>query len=241
MELSEISPDTTVLWQWGFVKLNLTIVTTWAVMALLAAGSWAVTRSLSSGPRISRWQNFLEVIVETTRKQIREVVGRSPGRYLPFVGSLFLFIAFANALSIVPGYVAPTGSLSTTAALALCVFVAVPAYGIVGEGWKAYLAHYVRPTPLMLPFQVIGEVSRTLALAVRLFGNVMSATKIVAILLVIAPIFFPIIMHALGLLTGLIHAYIFAILALVYISAGVRVRGHGKDDSGSKEGTEGKD
>jgi F-type H+-transporting ATPase subunit a len=154
------------------------------------------------------------------RDQIREVSQREDtGRYLPFIGTLFLFILVSNVLTIVPGFLAPTGSLSTTAALAICVFVAVPLYGIIDQGFVSYVKHYVRPTVFMLPFNIIGELSRTLALAVRLFGNIMSGTKIAAILLVIAPFFFPVLIHALGLLTGVIQAYIFAILAMVYIAS----------------------
>jgi F-type H+-transporting ATPase subunit a len=138
---------------------------------------------------------------------------------LPFIGTLFIFIAASNLLEIIPGYHPPTASLSTTAALAICVFWAVPFYGIRQSGLKKYLKHYLQPHPLMLPFHVIGELSRTLSLAIRLFGNVMSDVMIVAILLSIAPLFFPIIMQVLELLTGLIQAYIFAILAMVYIAS----------------------
>jgi F-type H+-transporting ATPase subunit a len=127
--------------------------------------------------------------------------------------------------------VAPTASLSTTTGLAIGVFLAVPAYGIARGGWRRYLKHYVEPNPIMLPFNVIGDVSRTLALAVRLFGNVMSGTKIVAVLLAIVPLLFPIVFRALGLLTGLIQAYIFAVLAMVYIASGMSVAG----DAGSPE------
>jgi len=153
--------------------------------------------------------------------QIREVTKTNPERFLPFLGSLFLFIALSNLLSVVPGFHPPTGSLSTTTALALCVFVAVPWYGVSRNGLKNYLSNYVQPTPFMFPFNLMGEFTRTLALAVRLFGNVMSGTMIAAILLVIAPLFFPVLMQLLGLLTGLVQAYIFAMLAAVYIAAGL--------------------
>jgi len=225
MDLKAISPDETVYWQWGWIKLNATIVWTWVVMALMVIGSWLITRRLRSDTKISRWQNLLEIIINAMRSQIREISGEKPTRYLPFIGTLFLFIAVANLLGIVPGYIEPTGSLSTTAALAICVFVAVPAFGIAGQGARTFLRHYVEPSPFMLPFHMIGELSRTLALAVRLFGNVMSGTKIVAILLAIAPLIFPIFMRALGLLTGLIQAYIFAVLAMVYIASGTEVYG----------------
>jgi F-type H+-transporting ATPase subunit a len=222
MEITQISPDEVILWHWGAVTLNATIVFTWLVMAILTVGAWLVTRRLSSATRLSRWQNLLEVIVIGIQQHIREVTRQDPAPYLPFVGTLFLFIVVANLLTLIPGYQAPTGSLSTTTALALCVFAAVPIYGIVQRGLRGYLKNYVQPTVFMLPFNMVGELSRTLALAVRLFGNVMSSAKIAAILLAIAPLLFPVLMQALGLLTGLIHAYIFALLAMVYIASATR-------------------
>jgi len=224
MELKDISPDQVVFWQWGPLSLNATLLFTWGIMLLLVVASIVVTRKSSSSLELSRGQNLLEIIIKGMQKQIREISHQEPSVYLPFVGTLFLFIAVSNLLAIVPGYVAPTGSLSTTAALAICVFVAVPLYGIRSRGFKGYLVQYVQPNVIMLPFNVMGELSRTLALAVRLFGNIMSGTKIVAILLAIVPLFFPIIMHALGLLTGLIQAYIFAVLAMVYIASGTQAR-----------------
>jgi len=194
-------------------------------MALMAVGSWLVTRKLSSTTRLSRWQNLLEVLVSGIRDEIHQNSGQDPGRYLSFVGTLFLFIAVSNLLSIIPGYMPPTGSLSTTAALALCVFIAVPLYGIAQKG-LSYFKQYAKPSVFVLPFNIIGEISRTIALAMRLFGNIMSGTIIAAILLSIAPLIFPVVMQAFGLLIGLIQAYIFAILAMVYIAAGSRVLEH---------------
>jgi F-type H+-transporting ATPase subunit a len=219
----DISPDADILWQWGWLKLNATILYTWLVMALLVIGSWLVTRTLTRDVRLPRAQNLLEVLVQTLRQQIEETGGRPHDRYLPFIGTLFIFIAVSNLLAIVPGYAPPTGSLSTTAALAICVFVAVPLYGVSQLGLANYLKQYARPTPIMLPFNIIGELSRTLALAVRLFGNVMSGAMIAAVLLSIVPFFFPIVLQMLGLVTGLIQAYIFAVLAMVYIASATRV------------------
>jgi F-type H+-transporting ATPase subunit a len=236
MSLKDISPDTVLFWQRGVLSLNATILFTWIIMALLTLVSWLVTRNLSTATQISRWQNLLEVLVSNMRNQIREVSQQEPDRYLPFIGTLFLFIAVSNLLAIIPGYIPPTGSLSTTAALAICVFVAVPVFGILDQGLRGYLKRYIRPTAFMLPFHVIGELSRTLALAVRLFGNMMSGVKIVAILLAIAPLFFPIFMYALGLLTGLIQAYIFAILAMVYIGSAIRAQ-HERKEALPEKGT----
>lgn len=224
MDMTQITPDETVYWQWGFIELNATIVFTWIVMVLMAGGCWAVTRRLSSGLKLSRWQNLLEIIVDYTRKQIREVTQQKPEPFLPFIGTLFLFIAVSNILMVIPGFVPPTASLSTTAGLALCVFIAVPVFAIRQSGVAAYLKNFIRPTPFMLPFNIISDLSRTLALAVRLFGNVMSGTKIAAILLAVIPLIFPVVMHLLGLITGFVQAYIFAILATVYIASGTRVR-----------------
>lgn len=214
-----INPDELIFFQLGWFKLTATILFTWAVMLFLTIGSWLVTRKLSSEGPLSRWQNLLEVLVNGINAQIKEVSRQDPGPYLPFVGTLFIFIAVSNILAIVPGYIPPTSSLSTTAALAICVFIAVPVFGIANQGIMNYLRQYLQPTFFMLPFNIIGELSRTLALAVRLYGNMMSGTIIVAILLTITPLVFPVIMQALGLLTGLIQAYIFAILAMVYIAS----------------------
>ena len=219
----DISPDTIVFLKWGPVTLNATIVFTWLVMALMVFAAWLVTRRLSVEPPISRSQNLLETIVDYMRSQIREITEDDPDIYLPFSGTLFLFIAVSNLLSIVPGYYPPTGSLYTTAALAICVFFAVPIYGIAKMGPVAYFKRYMQPTVFMLPFHIIGELSRTLALAVRLFGNIMSGTMIVAMLLSVVPFFLPIVMQVLGLLIGLIQAYIFAVLATVYIASATRV------------------
>lgn len=234
----EISPDTWILHEWRGLRLNATIVFTWGVMALLVLVSWAITARLSEGETVSRWQVMLEVVVTTIRNQIGEVGAADPARYLPFIGTLFLFIATANLLTILPGYQPPTGSLSTTAALATCVLIAVPLFSITRRGPGGYLKSYLQPTPFMLPFNIIGTASRTIALAVRLYGNVMSGTVIVGILISVAPFFFPVLMQLLGLLTGLIQAYIFAILAMVYIASASRSRG-GTGSQGPRETAQG--
>lgn len=218
-----LSPDQMIFWQYGFCKLNGTIVFTWGLMLVLAAGSKLITRNLSTGMKRSRWQNLLEIIVSGMEKQIEEIGLYRPEKYIGFLGTLFLFVALASLCTIIPGYEPPTGSLSTTAALAVCVFVAVPFFGIQEQGFVKYLKSYVSPTFIMLPFHIISELSRTLALAVRLFGNMMSGVMIIAILLIITPLIFPIAMTVLGLLTGMVQAYIFSILAAVYIAAGTRV------------------
>ncbi len=226
MDIKQISPDQVIFFQYQFISLNLTIVFTWVVMALLVIGSWLVTRRLSTGPKISSWQNILEILVTGIQDQISEISQQKAKRYMPFIGTLFIFIAACNLLTVVPGYESPTASLSTTAALAICVFISVPLFGIARKGVIGYLKQYIQPTVFMLPFNIMGELSRTLALAVRLFGNLMSGSKIVAILLAIIPFIFPVVMQLLGLLTGLIQAYIFAVLAMVYIASATQVQEH---------------
>ena len=215
-----LTPDQIIFWQRGIITLNATIVFTWLVMAFLIIVSWLITRKLSASTKISSGQNLLEVLVLGIGNQIEEVSQQKSEPYIPFIGTLFIFIAISNILAIIPGYQPPTGSLSTTAALAICVFFAIPLYGIKKQGFFGYFKkYYLQPTPFMMPFNIIGRFSNTISLSVRLFGNVMSGTMIVAILLSVAPLFFPVIMQAMGLLTGLIQAYIFAILAMVFIAA----------------------
>ena len=244
-----ISPDEP-LWQWGAVILNRTILCTWIVMFVLTATSWLVTRRLrapsegrdsrrtannqyagSTGASpareketLSRGQNFLEAVVSGLRDQIRDVSEDDPGPFLGFIGTLFLFLATANLLTIIPAFSAPSASLSTAAALATCVFVSVPLYGVRRRGVPAYLKQYLRPSVFMLPFNIIGELSRTLALAVRLYGNMMSGTVIATVLLGFVPLFVPILMQLFGLLTGMIQAWIFSVLAMVYIASATRVQ-----------------
>ena len=224
-----LSPDELIFWHYGVIKLNATIVYTWGLMALLAIGSRLITRNLTTELNRTRWQNFLEIIVTSIATQIEEVGIAKPRLYLGFLGTLFLFVAAASLCTVIPGYEPPTGSLSTTAALALCVFVAIPLFGIEEQGLQGYLKSYIEPTIIMLPFNIISEVSRTLALAVRLFGNMMSGAMIIGILLTITPFLFPVVMTLLGLLTGMVQAYIFSILAAVYIAAATQTTNRRED------------
>lgn len=219
-----LSPDDLIYWRHGWFKLNATMVFTWAVMIVLVVGSRLITRRLRTDPPVSGWQALLEMIVLYIGDQIRDLGLQDSRKYLGFLGTLFLFISISNFCIILPGYEPPTGSLSTTTALALTVFAAVPVFGIRSAGWKAYLASYVKPSFILLPFNIISEFSRTLALAVRLFGNIMSGSMILGILLIIAPLLFPVLLNILGLLTGMVQAYIFSILAAVYIAAAANAK-----------------
>jgi F-type H+-transporting ATPase subunit a len=220
----EITPDSHIVFvlsagPLGSIPISATIVNTWIVMAILVVVGRLATLGIGPAAPTSRWRIGVEYLVEMIRGQIRAIGGGDPERYLPFVGTLFLFVLVSNILGVVPGFQSPTGSLSTAVALALCVLVAVPIYGIADNGLRGYLRHYITPTPYMAPFNIIGEISRTIALAVRLYGNVMSGTVVVAILLSVMPFFFPVLMQLLGLLTGVIQAYIIAVLAMVYIAS----------------------
>jgi F-type H+-transporting ATPase subunit a len=225
----QLSPDDHIFWQYGLVKVNATIVFTWLLMVVLAIGAKMITAKLSKGLQRSRWQNLLEIVVVAMENQIAEVGLRDARRFLGFIGTLFIFVALASLCTIIPGFKPPTSSLSTTVALALCVFVAVPLFGIEDQGLRGYLKSYLEPTVIMLPFNIIGEISRTLALSVRLFGNMMSGEMIIGILLTITPYIFPLVMTLLGLLTGMVQAYIFSVLATVYIAAAM-----GEHRSGSE-------
>jgi F-type H+-transporting ATPase subunit a len=218
-----LTPDEVVFASWRWINLNATIIYTWVIMILLVLLSYFVTSHLKQLSHRTRGQNFLEILILLIEKQLTDAGLQLSRQYIPFIGTLFIFIAFANLLTIFPVYEPPTSSLSTTAALALSIFFAVPYFGIRRKGFIGYLKTYLEPTFIMLPFNIISELTRTVALSVRLFGNMMSGVMILAILLSIAPIFFPIMMIILGLLTGMVQAYIFSILGTVFIAAAVQI------------------
>ncbi len=215
----ELTPDDSIVFTVLGVGINATIVFTWVVMAILTGTAMLITRNLRPDVPPDRWRTTLEAVVLAIESQIDEISARPDRRLLYFSGTLFLFIVTSNLLLVVPGFRPPTASLSTTTALALSVLIAVPLFGIGSRGLGAYLRSYLQPSPIMLPFNLVSEISRGLSLAIRLYGNIMSGAVIAAILLGVAPFFFPVVMDMLGLLTGVIQAYIFAILATVYISS----------------------
>ncbi|WP_319467653.1 F0F1 ATP synthase subunit A [uncultured Trichococcus sp.] len=217
-----IDPSDIVYFEWHFVRITATLVYTWITLAVLLIITLLVRRSIRKKGELSKIQNVSEALLTIIDKQIKEISQQDSSSYLPFIGTLFIFIFAANILSIIPGFISPTGSLNTTIALALCVFFAIPAYGIASRGVRDYLKEYAKPSVLMLPFNIIGEFSRIISLAVRLYGNVMSSSIIIAILLGVIPLFFPAVIQLLGLLTGTIQAYIFSILAIVYIAAATK-------------------
>ncbi|MEL6148097.1 MAG: F0F1 ATP synthase subunit A [Chloroflexota bacterium] len=212
-----LSPDETIVFSVGILEINATIFYTWIVMTILVAGSWLITRRLTADERPSHWQALLESVVVFMQNEIRAITDQAPAPYLPFAGTLLVFIAVSNLIGAVPGFASPTTSLSLTTALALCAFFAVPFYGIRKKGVLRYLRVYIQPNPIMLPFNLISDVSRTLSLSVRLFGNMMSGQILVAIMVSLIPLFVPVLLEMFGLVIGLIQAYIFTVLTLVYI------------------------
>jgi F-type H+-transporting ATPase subunit a len=214
-----LSPDQSIIFVAWDVPFNATIFYTWVVMAMLTVVSMIVTRNLRPDVPPNRWRTALEVIVQGIQGQIEEIAPGPSRHLLYYAGTLFLFVAMSNLLLVVPGFEPPTASLSTTTALALSVLIAVPLFGVTSRGLGGYLKTYLEPSFIMLPFNIISEFSRGISLAIRLYGNIMSGAVIAAILLTVAPFFFPVVMDVLGLLTGMIQAYIFAILATVYISS----------------------
>jgi F-type H+-transporting ATPase subunit a len=208
-----------VLFHLGPVPITEPVVTTWCLIAALAGVCFALTRGLQLRP--SRWQAVLEILVTTIEDQITETMQTAGKPFVPVLGTLFIFLAFANVLGVVPGVRPPTASLETAAALALIVFLAVHVYGLRRRGLRAYLGSYARPTIVMLPLNVLSEITRTFSLMVRLFGNVLSGEFVIATVVALAGLFVPIPLMALEVLIGLIQAYIFTVLAAVFIGAGI--------------------
>jgi F-type H+-transporting ATPase subunit a len=207
------------LFHLGPVPISAAVVATWAIMAVLVAGSVFVTRRLLLVP--SATQAVFELIVATVDSQIRDTMRVEPAPYRAFIGTLFAFIFVANWCTLIPGVEPPTAHLETDAALALLVFFAVIWFGIRAGGLRGYLATFASPSPIMIPLNFIESITRTFSLLVRLFGNVMSGVFMIGIVLSLAGLLVPIPLIALDLLTGAVQAYIFAILAMVFIAGAV--------------------
>lgn len=214
------SPLTSVaLFHVGPIPISEGVVTTWAIMLVLVLGAVTVSRRLSLVP--SRTQAFFELIVDTVDGQIRDTMRVEPGPYRTFIGTLFIFIFVANWSSLIPGIEPPTAHLETDAALALLVFIAIIWFGIRAGGVRGYLGTFASPNPIMIPLNFIESLTRTFSLFVRLFGNVMSGVFVIGIVLSLAGLLVPIPLMALDLLTGAVQAYIFAILAMVFIAGAI--------------------
>ena len=204
----------------GPFPITGTVLTTWGIMGALFLIAWASTRRLSLEP--GPWQVVLEGIVSAIDEAIRAVLADDAPLVFPFVATLWIFIAVANLVGLVPGLAAPTGDFSLTAALAVLVFLSVHWYGLRTQGLRAYLRHYLRPNPILLPFHLVSEISRTLALAVRLFGNIMSLGLAALLVLMVAGLLVPVPLLMLHVVEALVQAYIFGMLALIYIAGAVQ-------------------
>jgi F-type H+-transporting ATPase subunit a len=206
-----------VLFAIGPIPVTQPVVTTWAIMAALALGCWAITRRLSARP--SRAQAVLELVVDTIRVQIEEATEADARPYLPLIGTLFIFLLVANWSSLIPGLEPPTSTLETDAALALIVFGATLWFGVRALGFGAYLSSFARPSWMLAPLNIVELFTRSFSLMVRLFGNIMSGVFVIGVVLSLAGLFVPIPLMALEMLTGAVQAYIFSVLALVFISS----------------------
>ncbi|MEZ5852316.1 MAG: F0F1 ATP synthase subunit A [Hyphomicrobiaceae bacterium] len=208
---------TEILFNIGPIPIARSVVTTWAIMAAMVL----VCRLGMRGAALegNRLQTALEVTVEAITKQLRQIVGRPDAPFIPLLTTLFLFLVCANLSAVIPGAKAPTAQLETPAALALVVFLSTHYFGVCARGWRAYLEHYTQPSLLLMPLNVLAELTRTLSLMVRLFGNMMSHELVLTIIAVLAGLLVPIPFLLLGILIGLIQAYIFTVLAAVYVGA----------------------
>ncbi|TCP39972.1 F0F1 ATP synthase subunit A [Rhodovulum marinum] len=217
MDASPLAPD--VLFMLGPVPISRAVATTWAIMVLL----WGVLALAfrTGAPRGGALQSALEIVVTTIAAQLREIFDRDPWPFLPLLGSLFIFLVLANLAAVVPGVTPPTGHIETPMALGLIVFLSVHAYGLRARGTRRYLHHYLEPTPFLLPLNLLSELTRIFSLMIRLFGNMMSHEFVIAILALLAGLLVPVPFLLLGILIGLIQAYIFTVLATVYIAAAV--------------------
>jgi len=204
----------------GSLAVSETIITTWCIMLLLVSSMWLITRRLSIQP--SPLQAAAEGIISTIEAAITAVAPQHAKQLLPFIASLWIFIVIANLAGLIPGVNSPTRDLSATAALAFLVFLAAHWFGIRSQGIKNYLQHYLSPSPVLLPFHIISEITRTVALAVRLFGNIMSLEMAALLVLFIAGFLVPIPILMLHIIEALVQAYIFGMLALIYIAGGLQ-------------------
>jgi len=218
----------------GPVGVTATVVTTWAIILLLITATWLITRRLQV-EQPGLLQTAVEGVVLTISKAVDDVVPDRGPQLLPFIGTLWVFIALANLAGVVPGVQSPTGDLSTTSALALVVFFSVHWFGIRSDGLRAYLRHYLAPSPILLPFHLISELTRTVALAMRLFGNIMSLEMAALLVLLVAGFLVPVPLLMLHIVEALVQAYIFGMLALVYIGGALQVReSHVESQEGDK-------
>jgi len=223
--------ENNILFRIGPLLITNAVATTWGIMAALVLLCWQSTRRLKLSP--DRWQSVLEGVVLTMQNAIDDIAPGKSQRLLPFVGSLWIYLVLANLTGLIPGLHSPTGQLAVTSGLAILVFLATHWFGIREAGWLPYLRHYLQPNPILLPFNVISELSRTLALAIRLFGNIMSLEMAALLVLLVAGLLVPVPLLMLHVVEALVQAYIFGVLALVYIAGGLESHAATRSDGGT--------
>jgi F-type H+-transporting ATPase subunit a len=209
-----------VLFHLGPVGITSTVLTTWAIVGALGLSGWLLSRRLNEQP--GEVQTVAEGVIIAIEDAIRAVAPQHVRLLLPFIGSLWIFLVVANLCGLLPGIHSPTRDLSATAALAILVFLSVHWFGIRSQGLRRYLRHYLTPSPILLPFHIISEITRTVALAVRLFGNIMSLEMAALLILLVAGFLAPIPILMLHIIEALVQAYIFGMLALIYVAGGLQ-------------------
>jgi F-type H+-transporting ATPase subunit a len=218
MESSDILAN--VVFQIGPVAVTSTVVTTWLLMAALGLFALITTRHLATEP--GPLQTAIEGVVASIEQAVAAVAPQQAQQLMPFIGTLWVFVLIANLSGLIPGVHSPTRDLSATAALAILVFLSAHWFGIRSQGLKGYLHHYLTPSPILLPFHLISEVTRTIALAVRLFGNIMSLEMTALLILLVAGFLAPVPILMLHIVEALVQAYIFGMLALIYVAGGLQ-------------------
>ncbi len=209
-----------VVFRAGPFALTGTVITTWLLIAAIGLFFAVATRRL--GIRPGSLQTVLEGVVSAIETAVAAVAPEHARQLTPFIGSLWIFLVVANLSGLIPGVKAPTGDLSATAALAILVFLSVHWFGIRAQGLGNYLRHYLTPSPILLPFHLISEVTRTIALAVRLFGNIISLEMTALLILLVAGFLAPVPILMLHIVEALVQAYIFGMLALIYVAGGLQ-------------------
>jgi len=216
MESNLIQP----IFEFGPITITTTVVTTWLIMTVLGIVCVLVSRRLRTAP--DSWQTLLEGVVATIEQSITEVAPQHSRQIMPFIGTLWIFLVIANLTGLLPGMHSPTEDLSATAALAFLVFLSTHWFGIRIQGVRNYLRHYLTPSPILLPFHIISEITRTVALAVRLFGNMMSLEMAALLILLVAGFLAPVPILMLHIIEALVQAYIFGMLALIYVAGNLQ-------------------
>lgn len=220
MKSLDIFPET--VFSAGPVQISDTVITTWFVMGALTILCYLLTRKLSVEPSV--YQEALEAVIESIEKTVKDVLPLDPWLVVPVLGTIWILIGFSNLIGLAPGLKTPTADINTTFSLAVISYSMTHIFGIKAQGLKKYLAHYKEPAWILLPFHLIAEVTRTMALAIRLFGNMLSGDMVAVILLGVVGFLAPIPFDLLHIVIGIIQAYIFGVLTLVFIAGGIKAK-----------------